>query len=212
LETNTYKDIGNYKSFVPESVSKSDNVLQFIELLKFPEVKEVLFSLFSEFMATAETKPLKRISTVETVLGLNDYADDEVQTIPEQINLLAERIENLELNRPSSVIPQDPMNIIPETKTEARAVYLVQYLEKEVKERNGELFLNNRELKEFFTRIVPEKSPDYTVKKGQNLRKIKKDVITKAKQLFPNSIFINKNKNGRHETRVLFKPSYPTVT
>lgn len=80
---------------VEKVLSNPENSI-FTKMFDLPVVKEKLFALFSEFMATAETKPLKRISTVETVLGLNDFADDEVQTIPEQINLLTERIDELQ--------------------------------------------------------------------------------------------------------------------
>jgi hypothetical protein len=114
------------------------------------------------------------------------------------------QIKNLTIYNP--IISQEPNNIIPETKTEARAVFLVQYLENEVKERNGELFLNGTEIKDFIIKTIPEKNPDCEIKKGQNIRKLKKDVLEKAAKLFPGSIFINKNKNGRHETRILFKP------
>jgi hypothetical protein len=182
-----------------------------------PEYRAEVKTYFDECIVTSELKPIKRLAAVETVTGLNDYSDfedDEERepNIPEQIDLLSERIENLELNRPSYVTPPDPKNIFPETKTEARAVFLVEYLNKEVKERNGEFFLNGSEIKEFLTKIIPDRyNPDFTVKKDQNIRKLKKDVITKAKQLFPNNLFVNKNKNGRHETRILFKPS-PTVT
>jgi hypothetical protein len=160
-------------------------------------------------LATSELRVLKRISTVETVLGLNDFADEDEPTIPAQISILTEKIENITF--PTPIITQEPKNIIPETKTEARAVFLVQYLENEVRERNGELFLNGSEIKELIINTIPEKNPDCQIKKGQNLRKLKKDVLEKAAKLFPGNIFINKNKNGRHETRVLFRP-LPTVT
>ncbi len=176
-------------------------------------IDKKLETSFDNRLLTSELKPIKRIATVETVLGLNDFADledeDRELTIPEQITILTEKIENINISTP--IVNHETKNIIPETKTEARAVFLVQYLEKEVKERNGELFLNGSEIKDLIINTIPEKNPDCQIKKGQNLRKLKKDVLEKAAKLFPNSIFINKNKNGRHETRVLFR-QLQTVT
>lgn len=177
------------------------------ELIKNPVFK----NHFDNSLLTSELKPIKRISTLETALGLNDFADEP--TIPEQITELKSRIENIESHpQAETIITHDPKNIIPETKTEARALYLVQYLESEVKERNGELFLNGTEIKDLLFKIIPEKAPDCEIKTGQNIRKIKKDVLAKAAKLFPNQLFLNKNKNGRHETRVLFKPLHTVTT
>jgi hypothetical protein len=90
----------------------------------------------------------------------------------------------------------EPGIILPETKTEAVAVFLQEFLQKEVKERNGELFLNGNEIKEFLTKIIPERfNTDFAVKEGQNIRKLKKDVLDKARKLFPNQLFLNINKN-----------------
>jgi hypothetical protein len=198
-------------NLITEIISRkeSEQVEIFNTIVKLPAVKDTLFSLFAEFLATSELRVLKRISTVETVLGLNDMADEDEPTIPEQISVLTEKIEKITISTP--VLPLELNTVIPETKTEARAVFLVQYLENEVKERNGELFLNGTEIKDLIIKTIPEKNPDCQIKKGQNIRKLKKDVLEKAAKLFPGNIFINKNKNGRHETRVLFKP-LPNVT
>jgi hypothetical protein len=206
----TLSDINTaYKNATQEEKRK------FLELI-LPDINKnpYFHTLFDTRLVISELKPIKRIAELETDLGRTDpdfLPEDREPTIPEQITELKERIENIESGNVISVTYKEPGNIIPETKTEARAVFLVQYLEKEVKERNGELFLNNRELKEFFTRIVPEKNPDCEVKEGQNLRKIKKDVLTKVKKLFGNKIDIVKNKHGRHETLIRLKP-LPTVT
>lgn len=185
---------------------------EFLELI-LPEAQ----TWFDARLLTSELRPIKRIAELETVTGLNDYSDfddkeEHEPNIPEQITELKEKIENIEAGNVFSVSPIDAKNIIPETKTEARALFLVQYLEKEVKERNGELFLNGKEIKDFFTRILPEKcTQDVEVREGQNLRKIKKDVLEKAKKLFGNKLDIIKNKHGRHETLIRLKP-LPTVT
>jgi hypothetical protein len=171
-------------------------------------IDENLDISFDNRLITSELKPIKRISNAENVLGLNDFAEEDAPTIPEQITVLAEKIDKIESN---SQVCQ-PKNIIPETKTEVRAVFIKEYLDNKAKNNDNELlFLNNNEIKDLITHIIPKEKPECGVKKGQNIRKIKKDVIDKLAQIFPKSISINKNKNGRHETRVLFKPSL-TVT
>ena len=180
------------------------------------EYRAEIKTYFDECTAVSELKPIKRIAKLETITGINDYANFEDENrepnIPEQISALSERIDKIASSTHESVTPKQPDNIIPETKTEARAVFLVEYLNKEVKERNGEHFLNGNEIKDFLTRIIPERyNPDFGIKEGQNLRKIKKDVLEKAKKLFPGKIWIIPNKHGRKETRILFRP-LPTVT
>lgn len=181
-----------------------------------PEYRTEMKNFIEECIVTSELKPIKRISNLETVTGLNDFSDFEDEehelTIPEQITILSEKLENLE-SKPASVTIKEPETFFPETKTEARAVFLVEHLKTGVKERNGELFLNGNEIKNFLVKIIPERyNPDFQVKKDQNIRKIKKDVLEKAAKLFPGNILINKSKNGRKETRVLFRPAKPLQT
>jgi hypothetical protein len=190
------------EKFLPAAVEK---------VLSDPE-NPILIRAFENVLAISDLKILKRLYTHDKILGLVDLdlEDDEEHepTIPEQITELKEKIENLTISTP--ILPLELKTLIPETKTEARAVFLVQYLENEVKERSGELFLNGSEIKDFITRIIPEKDPELAPKKDQNIRKIKKDVLAKVKKIFGNKIEIDTNKHGRHETRIFLR-SYPTV-
>jgi hypothetical protein len=177
------------------------------KVLSDPE-NPIFIRAVENVLAISDLKILKRLYTHDKLLGLTDSDledEDREPTIPEQLIILSEKIDFFELNK-AAVVQIQPEHIIPESKTEARAVFLVQYLEKEVKERNGELFLNGTEIKDLIVKTIPEKNPDCQIKKGQNIRKLKKDVLEKAAKLFPGNIIINKNKNGRHETRILFKP------
>jgi hypothetical protein len=80
-----------------------------------------------------------------------------------------------------------------------------------LKEHNGEFFLNGFEIKEFLAKIIPDRyNPDMKVSESQNIRKIKKYILEKASKIFPYILFLNKNKNIRRETRILFTAS-PTV-
>ena len=97
-----------------------------------------------------------------------------------------------------------PPPILPKTTLERKATELVTCIAGKMKPGKSEVFMDNIGLNHFFKSELPEelKSND------TNLRRVKKRVIEKAKQLFPDSIFINKSKYGRHETRIVFKQSY----
>ena len=202
-------------STVSPAESKAEKLNTFFRLVADPEIRDEVQTWFDSMLATSSLNLVKRVAAIETTTGLNDYSDFEDEeehepTIPERIDILNGKIENLTISNP---VYKEPVNIIPETKTEARAVFLVEYLEKEVKERNGQISLNGNELKDFLTKIIPERyNPDFVVKKDQNVRKIKKDVLEKAKKLFGNMIEIIPNKHGRHETRVLYRPLQTVTT
>jgi hypothetical protein len=193
-------------NLITEIISRkeSEQVEIFNTIIKLPAVKDTLFSLFAEFLATSELKVLKRISTVETVLGLNDFADEEQQTIPEQITILTERIESIEANEKPTEEAKEVQPIVPKTTLECKAISLVDKLRIKPRSRTGEVFLDNKELTKFLTTELPEELRS----NDSNLRRVKKRVMEKAKSLFPNAISINKSMYGRHETRIIFKETY----
>jgi hypothetical protein len=64
--------------------------------------------------------------------------------------------------------------------------------------------MDNKELTTFLnTELSDELKTSDT-----NIRRVKKRVIEKAKTILPDCISINKSKNGRHETRIIFNESY----
>ena len=119
------------------------------------------------------------------------------------------RIESLEqkaliaTEKPIESITSE-IPIIPKTTLERKATELVTRITGKIKPGKNEVFMDNAELNHFFKSELPEelKSND------TNLRRVKKRVIEKAKQLFPDNVFINKSKYGRHETRIVFKQPY----
>jgi len=126
-----------------------ENIKQFLELIKKPEIKAVLNLIVENILATSELKILKRIAAIESKLGLNDLDfedDDHELTIPEQLSLLAERIDIIT----EPVTSQDPIkpvvNTNPKTTLEHKAWELVEHLKANVKPRNGEVFLNSKEI------------------------------------------------------------------
>src|SRR5450759_624435 len=195
-------------------------------LLCDPEFKNVIKSLFftlfeedTEFKETvrgfidcsitmSEHNILKRISTTEKVLGLNDYPifeedEEHVPTIPEQIKGLSERIEQ-PLCRPTISIKMDT-EIIPQTVTEHRAQELIEHLKNDIAPRNSEVFLTSREIMIFLKDGI---NVEYRIKKNvKNIRQVKKNVIEKAFEMFPTSVSLSKKSNGHKEVRVVLRQS-----
>ena len=178
------------------------------EEYKIPDFKIAVEAV----IATSELKPIKRITTIETVLGLNDMVDYEDEkrepTIPEQISILSEKIENLSENivntteKPIETMKTD-IDIIPQTATEHRACELVQHLKSKVKSGKEEVFLTSREIMNLLKNGIQE---EYRVRNDvTNIRQVKKDVIEKAKSLFPSNILLSKKSNGHKEVRVIFR-------
>ena len=183
---------------IRESVKK-----EIIESYSTPDFE----SSVETVLATSELKVLKRISTAETVLGINgtiDYEDDERElSILEKIDSIEDKLTNFEFL--PTVNPQkeqkQEVEVTPRTSLESKAVKLVEKLKVKPHSRTGEVFMDNSELTTFLKTELPEELHS----KDTNIRRVKKRVIEKARCLFPESIFVNKSKYGRHETRVIFK-------
>lgn len=186
--------------------TKESKVQQFLALIGEPEVQSVLKLFIDNAIATSELKMLKRLADIEKALGLNgfsDFKEDHEMTIPEQIALLAERVDSI--TEPMDI---QAHNLTPvkacavKTTLEHKAAELVEHLKNNVTPRNGEIFLNSKEIIHF---LKYEISDEYKMKDIQNPRQVKKDVIEKAAKLFPHCIFINKKKQGNKDIRIVYK-------
>src|SRR5450759_5037333 len=110
--------------------TEEGNVKQFLELIKKPEIKAVLNLIVENILATSELKILKRIAALESKFGLNDLLDledEHEQTIPEQLSILAERIDNIT----EPVTYQKPIKehvTGPKSTLEHKACELVEHL------------------------------------------------------------------------------------
>lgn len=173
-------------------------------LLKDPEVQPVFRIYIENILATSELKILKRLADVETALGLNnlaDFTDEEEMSIPEQISLLSERIDSITEPTSQATI-EEPASILT-SKTEIRAVALVEHL-KDMPKRNNQVSLTSREIMDFLKYKIPD---EYRVNsKVKNPRQIKKDVIEKVVELYPDIVFTDKKKTGNKEVRILYNP------
>ncbi len=193
------------KNLIPEILSCNDveQVEIFRELIKQPAVKQDLFCIISEFMATSELKVLKRLSALETALGFNEPEDDDEEpTIPDQIKQLSEKLEN------ASVKPQEEpeidLPVVPETTLERKACALVEHLKEKVQPRNNQVFLNSKEIVSFMKTELPE---DLRLKDVRNPRQAKKDVLEKAVKMFSDTVMIITNLSGNKVKGIALKPS-----
>lgn len=171
------------KSFVPERVK------QLIELLKYPEVQTFLKLFIDNSIVTSDLNILKRLATIENKLGFDDLLDSDEPTIPEQLSILADRIAKI-VNEPRC----EPENS-PTTKTESRAHLLVAKL----KGMRGKGFLSSQEIVQFLKHGIEER---YKVGDKQNVRQVKKEVLQKIVELFPD-MQLDKKKYGRSEVRLI---------
>jgi hypothetical protein len=94
--------------------------------------------------------------------------------------------------------------IIPSTTLEIKAASLVEYLKEDVKPRNGEVFLNSREIINYLKTEITE---ELRLKDIRNPRQAKKDILEKAVKLFSDTVLIIRNKSGNKVTGIALKPS-----
>jgi len=175
------------------------------------DFRESLKEAFDYSAATSDLKILKRLSVVETDLGRNDLVDfddeEHVPTIPEQIKELLERLEQ-PLNKSNDSIKIE-LPVSPKTTLEHKASELVEHLKTNVKPRNGEVFLNSREIMTFLKNEIKE---EYQMKNIQNPRQAKKDIIEKAKKMFSDFIVLDKKKHGNKDIRIVYKPKNDSMS
>ena len=185
--------------------SKTEKINQFLMLMKDPEIQPFFRNYIENIIATSDLRILKRLAAVETLLGLDDYSDFENEeheiTIPEQLSILAERIDNVTEPEPREPIPE-PVPILT-SKTEIRAHLLVEHLKNDVIERHGSKFISPKEIVHFLKNEIPI---DYRVGDIQNIRKVKKDVFDKARKMYPDNVLLNKKTTGRKDVRLIFRP------
>jgi len=168
-----------------------------------PEYRKSIKNFIDCSIITSELEIPKRLNAVETIVGFVYDVDDEGRepTLPEQINLLSEKIDNLACNTIDNCCNTQNMEQTPTTKTEHRACALLEELKK-VRERAGTKFLNSDEMNRFLRYGIDE---PYRVKDGQNIRQIKKEALSKLKKMFPSSIFLSQKSTGWKNYRLVLK-------
>jgi len=178
-----------------DCTAKEEKVNQFLALLKYPEVQAVLELFIDNALAKSELRVLKRLATLESTLGVNnmvDLSEEHELTIPEQLTILADRIDNTQVVNKPAVEPENS----PVTKTENRAYLLVEKL----KSLRSKKHLDSTEIIQFLKYGIEER---FRAKDGQNVRQIKKEVLKKAENMFNGEVELNKRKLGRREVRLI---------
>jgi hypothetical protein len=148
-------------------------------------------------LAISDLNILKRLHIHDVLLGLEESDEDNV-SIPARIEALEHiTIAHEKLIEPNKV----KVAIIPRTSLEHKATEFMIHVRDAVT-KTGKMFLDSKEQMHFFKYGLPE-----PLRMGdiQNPRQFKKDVIEKAKSMFP-FIDLDKKKNGRRNVRVVYKP------
>jgi hypothetical protein len=169
---------------------------EFIDLILLDLIKNPDFQNdFNNKLILSPLKPIQRIAELETVTGLNDFADfkdeDREPNIPEKIEALKEEIQNIEYKAPVS----PTITLEPTSKTDVRA----SLLRSELKD-SGKDHLTNHEIINFLKSKLPENCK--VSESIQNIRKVKQDVLKAACNLYPD-VFLSKKKTGHKEVRLI---------
>jgi hypothetical protein len=188
-------------------MNSNEKVKQFIELLQDHEVQAFLKLFNDNCIATSELKILKRLSTIESMLGLNDTEDLEDMEEKENHPSLSDRIETLEVKIDNISTSRESILEKPKSTLEQKACELVDYLRYDVKERVGGFYMTAREVIHFLKNEVTD---HLRLGDVRNPRQAKKDVIEKAAKLFPQFISLDKSKHRNREVRIVFRP--PSVS
>ena len=193
--------------------SKEEKINQFKMLMKDPEVQPFFRNYIENIIATSELRILKRLSAVETALGLNDFSDFEDEerelNLPERIETLEESINTLNKTVKPELI--DRSLIAPSKNiTEIRADFLNEHITtNQLIPKGPSVFANietrivdSKEFKYFVNHILP---PEYRPESTKNLRKMKRDVFnTAVERRASKDILIDQADHGRNELRLIW--------
>ena len=145
------------------AISKAEKLNLFYSLAQDPEIQPDIRTWFDGMLATSELNLVKRIAALETTTGLYDFSDleDEEEhepTIPEQISVLAEKIDNITITTTKGplIAPIIEPVEIPTSRTGMRALLLVEHLKTNVKEISGSKYISSAGIARFLKSHIPE--------------------------------------------------------
>ena len=215
-QPSSYYDTLDFKPF--DCPSKEEKINQFKMLMKDPEVQLFFRNYIENIIATSELRILKRLSAVETALGLNDFSDFEDEerelNLPERIETLEESINTLNKTVKPELI--DRSLVAPSKNiTEIRADFLNEYITtNQLIPKGPSIFANietrvvdSKEFSYFVNHILP---PEYRPESTKNLRKMKRDVFNAAvERRRAKDIFVDQADHGREELRLIWARQIP---
>jgi hypothetical protein len=195
------------------ALSTADKTSLFYELVVDSEIQPDIRYWFDSMLITSELKPIKRIAELETVTGLNDFADFEDEerepNIPERIETLEESINTLNKTVKPELI--DRSLVAPSKNiTEIRADFLNEYITtNQLIPKGPSIFANietrvvdSKEFRYFVNHILPS---EYRPESTKNLRKMKRDVFNAAvERSGAKDIFVDQADHGREELRLIW--------
>lgn len=198
--------------------SREEKVQQFLLLLKDPDVQPIFRMYIENILATSDLNILKRLSDVETALGLNNFGDFEEEhetTIPEKLSMLEEKISNVTkivdpgLVSTGTIKPELVNRKLvnpPQSVTDIRADFLIEYMELNTEPipdpcfANLELLiLDSKKFRFFIEKVLPEQ---YRPKHMKNLRKLKRDIFERAAERHE-KVMVDKSEHGNKELRLI---------
>lgn len=174
----------------------SPEVTQFLTLLKHPDVQSFLNLFVDNRLVTSDMNILKRLGNIERVLGLNDMADEEDVTIPQQIEALETKLDHVNIG----ATEKSSIEIKLKSKTGRRAMALIKAL---MASKKGHL--TRSQIKDTLSNEKDEELGDARITKdSSNPRRDIIDAINTAKKLC-SKVLPDKKGHGRHEWRLVLK-------
>lgn len=186
---------------IPMTAQANPKVQEFVTLLQDPEV----YSVFQEMVLRVLLEPegcqlIRRVNNIERHLGADDdycigedlFQDDKevVMTIPEQLALISERINDNAI----PVLHEKETIFLSANETEVRARLLVEEKLVSVKRRNEKRYMLGPEVQKYLLHEIPEEHRATE----KSVRQASIEVMKKALELFPNKVRMGKNKQKRN--------------
>jgi hypothetical protein len=178
-----------------------------LQFLKGETTKVFLKYFIDETIATSELHILKRLTAVESMLGLSDL-ENECPTLPE-------RVERIEKEAEKKTFDITGLPEMPSTVTDIRTDFLIQHLKtnEDTPKMSSPFadmelpFCNSKEFRFFVNDVLPDK---YKPRSLKNIRKLKKDIFENAVRRYKDLVSINKSFHGNKELLLVMPRQLPS--
>jgi hypothetical protein len=174
------------------------------------EFRETVKGIVNEYYVQSGTP--NRLAVIDTKLGIDDFrglsaleGKEEELTIPEQMSLLAERIDTISIQENRTVT----LGNSPQSVTDYRADFLIKHMKTSGRPSlfcSDFTVMDSKCFRYFVENVLPEEYRPASIK---NLRKIKKDVFENAASR--HKARIDPSNHGNKELRLLVELR-PSVT
>jgi hypothetical protein len=191
-------------------LTKHQKSTLFKALAQDPEIKEDTQEWFNSMLLKSELQPVQRIYKMEKLTGIYELEEgEEPDTLPERIDMLAEKIDNIKSCSQAAPKPiEEPKEenpLIANTTLTKKAEALTDYLKNKKASWSGKVVVESEEIYTFFKEKIEENLRWPQDLKGY--RGAKKSIIERAVELYPDQVQVVKNKSGNKITGIALKPS-----